>query len=246
MNRREILKNGVGLACLGLFGGYIFKSANAEFRVYLRPPGAIKESEFVNKCIKCGLCVDACPYGTLKLASLKDSPRVGTPYFMPREIPCYMCSDIPCLKACPTGALDEGLLLNDSKLDINSSKMGIAIVDTKNCVAFWGIQCDACYRACPLIDRAIYLEYKRNERTSKHAFLLPVVDSDICTGCGKCQRVCITKKPAIKVLPKELVLGEVGEFYQKGWEEEIRGKKEKKEPTKKKSPFEYLNNQELL
>ena len=35
--------------------------------------------------------------------------------------------------------------------------MGVAVIDDKNCIAFWGIQCDACYRACPLLDQAIYL-----------------------------------------------------------------------------------------
>ena len=49
--------------------------------------------------------------------------------------------------------------------------MGIAVVDNQSCIAFWGIQCDACYRACPLMDEAITLEYGRNERTGKHAFL---------------------------------------------------------------------------
>lgn len=44
--------------------------------------------------------------------------------------------------------------------------------------------------------------YKKNERQVEHAFLKPVVDSDICTGCGLCEKACITEKPAIFVLPK--------------------------------------------
>lgn len=46
----------------------------------LRPPGAEDEARFLSKCIRCGLCVKACPYDTLKLASLLDSPKNGTPF----------------------------------------------------------------------------------------------------------------------------------------------------------------------
>ncbi len=55
---------------------------------------------------------------------------------------------------------------------------------------------DACHRACPLLDEAIKLVYDRNSRTGKHAFLKPVVNPDICTGCGLCEKACVTKKPA--------------------------------------------------
>lgn len=51
----------------------------------LRPPGAEDEARFLSKCIRCGLCVKACPYDTLKLASLLDSPKNGTPFFKARK-----------------------------------------------------------------------------------------------------------------------------------------------------------------
>ena len=108
--------------------------------------------------------------------------------------------------------------MSNGQLDINKAQMGAAIVDTKNCIAFWGIQCDACYRACPLMDEAIYLEYEKNKRTGKHAFLKPVVNTDICTGCGLCEHACVTKEAAIRVLPREVILGVVGDHYIKGWD----------------------------
>lgn len=64
------------------------------------PPGA--DDAFYDKCIRCGLCVKACPYDTLKLARLAAKVPYGTPYFEPRKIPCYMCEDIPCVKVCPS------------------------------------------------------------------------------------------------------------------------------------------------
>ena len=83
------------------------------------PPGA--DEAFYDKCIRCGLCVKACPYDTLKLAKLAAKVPYGTPYFEPRKIPCYMCEDIPCVKVCPSGALDR-------KLDsIRKARMGILL-----------------------------------------------------------------------------------------------------------------------
>jgi len=216
--------------------------------VLLRPPGAKAEKQFLKSCIRCGLCVEACPFDTLKLATLKDGISVGTPYFEPRKIPCHMCEHIPCVPACPTGALDANLVSTAGKLDINKAKMGVAVVDMKNCVAYWGIQCDACYRSCPLIDKALYLEYRRNERTQKHAFLLPVVDSDICTGCGVCGRACITEKAAITVLNREVVLGKVGDNYVKGWVKEDERRVDDADSKIKldiKKATEYLNGGEL-
>ncbi len=96
--------------------------------------------------------------------------------------------------------------------------MGVAIVDKTNCIAFWGIQCDACYRACPLLGEAITIEYEKNTRTGKHAFMKPVVHSDVCTGCGLCEKACVTEKASIIVLPREVALGSAGDYYIKGWD----------------------------
>lgn len=115
-------------------------------------------------------------------------------------------------------SLDIKKVSSSNRLDINKAQMGTAVVDTKNCIAFWGIQCDACYRACPLMDEAIKLEYEKNSRTGKHAFLKPVVDSDVCTGCGLCEHACVTEKAAIFVLPRDIALGKVGDHYIEGWD----------------------------
>lgn len=208
----------IGLAALG---GLVWSAYVDEVKassLLLRPPGAIDEDDFLRTCIKCGLCVEACPYDTLVLAKPGDHKPLGTPYFTPREIPCYMCPDIPCVPVCPTKALSQETLLKDNKLDINLAKMGVAIVDSKNCIAFWGIQCDACYRACPLLGQAITVEYSKNERTGKHAFMKPVVNVDVCTGCGLCEKACVTQKASIFVLPLEVALGYAGDHYIKGWD----------------------------
>lgn len=254
--RRKFLLSGAQAVALMSIGGLIWSSYLEDAKaspLVLRPPGALSEKDFLKHCIKCGLCVEACPFETLKLAKAGEHVPLGTPYFIPRKIPCEMCWDIPCVPVCPTGALEKSLVFNEKleKLDISLARMGIAVVDQKNCVAYWGIQCDACYRACPLIGEAIYLEYKRNERTGKHSYLLPVVDSDICTGCGKCEQACITKKAAIFVLPRNIALGEVGTNYIKGWESEDEKRLQEAQkitPNKEqktKSAQDYLNSEEF-
>jgi ferredoxin-type protein NapG len=252
----------VGLAALGgmLWSGYT-DSVKASPLV-LRPPGALPEKDFLTACIKCGLCAEACVNrdtnidtqtgeqreGTLKMAQGGDSVLIGTPYFVPVEVPCYMCEDIPCVPVCPSGALDMPSLLNEKQeLDINKSSMGLAVVHKESCIAFWGIQCDACYRACPLLDTAITLEYQKNERTGKHAYLLPIVHDNVCTGCGLCEQACVTEEPAIFVLPNVVAKGKAGDHYVKGWDvkdqERVQNAKEIHTKTKRseKEASDYLN-----
>lgn len=222
----------------------------------LRPPGALDEEQFIKNCIKCGLCVEACPYDTLKLAAPGDNLPIGTPFFTPRDIACYMCTDIPCVPVCPSGALDEVSVSSyvNQKLTLDAAKlkMGLAVVDENSCIATWGIQCDACYRACPLLGEAITIENTQNERTGKHAFLKPVVHVDHCTGCGLCEHACVTQKAAIYILPRELAMGQVGDHYIKGWDkgDEKRLEKAQAQVTQtkisEKSAVDSLNDMEGL
>lgn len=208
-----------GLAILGGLTWSAYVDEVKATSLILRPPAALDEEDFLAACIKCGMCVEACPFDTLKLARPGDNKPLGTPYFEPRKIPCYMCVDIPCVTVCPTNALNIRKVQNiEKELDINRAQMGVAVVDDSSCIAFWGIQCDACYRACPLLGKAITIEYTKNERTGKHAFLKPIVHPDICTGCGLCEKACVTEKAAIFVLPRKVALGKVGDYYVKGWD----------------------------
>jgi ferredoxin-type protein NapG len=48
----------------------------------------------------------------------------------------------------------------------------------------------------------------------------PIVHSNVCTGCGLCEQACVTEKAAIFVLPREVAMGRVGNYYIKGWDKE--------------------------
>jgi ferredoxin-type protein NapG len=218
LKRRQFIFDSAKMVCgvgmLGLGLGLYAKQAKALPPLAIRPPGAIAEADFVGACIRCGMCVRDCPYHILELAKPENPVATGTPFFTARTLPCEMCEDIPCVKACPTGALDHRLT------DIAQSRMGLAtLVDHETCLNFLGLRCDVCYRVCPLIDKAITLDMLPNTRTGRHAMFLPTVHSDACTGCGKCERACVLEEAAIRVLPPKLAKGELSKTYRIGWEE---------------------------
>ena len=202
---------GAAMAATGglLWSSFLQQQASAS-PFAIRPPGALAETDFNAKCIKCGQCVLDCPYDTLVLAKVGEPLPIGTPYFIPREVPCYMCEDIPCVLACPTGAL------NPTLTRIDDSRMGLAVIDIENCLSWQGLRCEICHRDCPLQGSAITVEHNPR-KLSKHAMFVPLVHSDACTGCGICEKACPTDQAAIRIVPPELVQGEIGEHYRLGW-----------------------------
>jgi len=122
--RRKFIQQISGLGVLGLaaaggiLGGPYLKATD----IRLRPPGAIPEDEFIGLCIKCGQCLQVCPYDTIKLEDIDGKAGVGMAYIEPRERGCYLCEAFPCILACPSGALDHE---HDS---IEFVHMGVALV----------------------------------------------------------------------------------------------------------------------
>lgn len=223
LSRRSLLRNAAcgagGLVGLAFLLGVPARKSQARSQdVLLPPPGAIEGyDEFVAACVRCGQCVQECPYDTLKLATLSTDAPVGTPYFVARDVPCEMCEDIPCVAACPSGAL------NPEFTNIYKAKMGLAVLlDQENCLAWQGLRCEICYEVCPSLGKAITVESVRNERTGVHSKWIPTVHSEHCTGCGRCEKACILDEAAIKVLPLSLARGKLGEHYRFGWQERDR------------------------
>lgn len=214
---QDMARFGGGAVACGVMLAAFGEQSKARPAQALRPPGALPEKDFLSACVRCGLCVRDCPYDTLKLADWADGPALGTPFFTARNVPCEMCDDIPCVKACPTGALDHALV------EISKAKMGVAhITSRETCLNLQGLRCDVCYRVCPAIDKAITLDRTHNARTGKHAIFEPVVHAEFCTGCGKCERACVLDEAAIKVLPADIVMARQDAHYRRGWEEKTR------------------------
>ncbi len=187
---------GVGAVAVGGAAAYLMLKSGFGYGWQLRPPGAVAEADFLKACVRCGKCAQACPYDAIRMLHLDAGTAIGTPAIAARQTPCYLCPDLPCVKACPTGALDPELK------DAVRTRMGTAVItEREECLSLKGLRCEVCYRSCPLIDKAITVENYLNARTGRHAIFEPVVHKEHCTGCGICENVCVLDRPAIVVRP---------------------------------------------
>lgn len=209
MDRRGfVLKSAQSAAAAGCGGllWWALLEQQASAAGVLRPPGARGGGEFTARCIKCGQCVQACPYRTLHLVPAAARGVGGTPTFDPRSVPCMMCEQLPCVRACPTGALDPGLT------DVRQARMGLAVVDPEHCLSWQGLRCEICVRVCPAKGQAITVA-NHPRQISKHAMFVPVVHSESCTGCGLCESKCPTELASIRVVDPRIVQGRIGAHY---------------------------------
>jgi ferredoxin-type protein NapG len=130
--RRHFMKQAAGLGVLGLAAaGGIWAAKDFKFeKGRLRPPGAVPEEQYLSMCIKCGQCLQVCPYDSILLEDIDGKAGVGTAYIDPLARGCYLCEAFPCVLACPTGALDHEANV------IEKVHMGMAIVVNESaCIA---------------------------------------------------------------------------------------------------------------
>jgi MauM/NapG family ferredoxin protein len=148
----------------------------------IRPPGAVEETAFIDRCITCSACVRVCPENALHPATLADDGLISwnTPKLVPRIGYCRKeCAN--CSNVCPTGAL---LPLSLEKKYL--TKIGTAVIDHGTCRT-WQQQaaCLICTIKCP------YIAIDTKEITVEGiVWKVPVVDNIKCIGCGVCEYYC--------------------------------------------------------
>lgn len=143
---------------------------------YLRPPGALPEVAFLAACTRCGQCSPPCPVHAIITVPPSGGLAAGTPYIDPHSQPCVVCADMPCARACPTGALTvpaDGW---------DGYRLGVVQFIPERCVTYQGTPCRVCVDACPVGAAALVLD------EASH----PVLKREGCVGCGVCMRECIT------------------------------------------------------
>jgi polyferredoxin len=163
----------------------------------LLPPGA-EMDEFLSRCVRCALCVRACPTGALQ-PSLSEAGVDGfwAPVLVPRLGYCdYACN--ACGQVCPTQAIPP-LPLEDKRLQV----IGKAYIDRDRCIAWSdGQPCIVCEEMCPVPEKAIALEPSQTQLADGTLvdILLPQVLRERCIGCGICENRCpVNGSAAIRV-----------------------------------------------
>ena len=182
---------GVGIAATTKAFGARLGTDDAVLPV--RPPGSVPEQEFLQMCIRCGECYQACPSDVLQpLGFQQGLEGLWTPEVVADWAGCASSCNA-CGQVCPTGAI-RALPLEEKK----AARMGLAIVNEQTCLPF------AEREACQLcVDECISAGYDAIEFTQVGTvidedglpvegtgFLAPVVLSDLCVGCGLCQTRC--------------------------------------------------------
>ena len=174
----------------------------------IRPPGALNETDFLSRCIRCGECMRVCPNNALQ-PTFTEAGLVGlwSPVVTPKigycEPSCVLCSEV-----CPTGALQKmtprqkGWVAGDGELS-TPTLIGMAVYDQKVCLP-WAkaTDCVVCLEWCPVTPKAIYvkdataMDANGNPRTLKQ----PHVDLNRCVGCGACEFSCpLQEQPGVVV-----------------------------------------------
>ena len=164
----------------------------------VRPPAALKEEEFLDRCIRCGNCMKVCITNGLQPALFQAGlSGIWTPQLVPEigycEYHCTLCGNV-----CPTGALPK--LSLEEKL---KTRLGLARIDRKLCLP-WKKgkdckECIVCEEHCPIGNKAIKL---KKVNVDGKIVSRPYINERLCIGCGICQTKCPARpERAIKVYP---------------------------------------------
>lgn len=192
ISRRQFLTLGVlSFVAAGFARGEPLRKV----RKVIRPPGAVREDDFLDRCVRCGNCMKVCVTNGLQPAFLQAGLEgIWTPHLVPEigycEYKCTLCGSV-----CPTGAIPR--LAETQK---KGTRLGIAKIDRSLCLPWKKKQeCLVCEEHCPVADKAIQL---REVRIDGKVLLRPYIHQDRCIGCGICQTKCpVRPNRAIIVYP---------------------------------------------
>jgi MauM/NapG family ferredoxin protein len=201
-DRGDFFKS-LGVLLGGFMAERISEVVKATGPKLLRPPGALEEFDFLVACTRCDKCLQACPQGSIYRAGPQAALAAGTPIIEPRVMPCFLCTALPCITACPEGALVwPRLKVAGQEVEGPPAvRMGTARVKRGLCLT-WAREdrpaqaCRTCVDRCPYPGVAI-----RMGEPGRDGMAHPVVLEEHCTGCGLCSFGCPTAEPAIVVEP---------------------------------------------
>jgi MauM/NapG family ferredoxin protein len=171
-------------------------------RNLIRPPGALAEDQFLDRCVRCGECMKVCLNNALQPSWLEGGPEgLFSPRLIPRigycEFNCTLCGQV-----CPSGAIQKLTLQEKQKKVI-----GLAYFDKNRCIPYAkGVPCIVCEEHCPVSDKAIkFRETEGINQEGKTVILkLPYVIEALCIGCGICENKCpLEGNAGVLVIPSQ-------------------------------------------
>lgn len=134
-------------------------------RHVIRPPWSGAEHWFMSHCTRCDACLQACPEKILTTDN-KGLPSVD---FSRGE--CTFCGE--CAQACQAGVFQDHTTTEPWTLKASIGN---------ECLPLQGVVCSRCGEECEA--GAI------NLRLVAGGISIPVFQTESCTGCGACSRVC--------------------------------------------------------
>lgn len=193
-SRRTFLKAGVAAGAAVLLSPLLGKSLDTSGKLQvIRPPGALKEENFLSVCVRCGECMRVCPSQGLRPVLSEGSVySLYTPKLVPRIGECQLC--MLCWQVCPTGAIVQ--------VDPTQMKIGTASVNRDTCLE-WKQEkaCLVCQEVCPF-QAVDVVESGGKGRGQGGGRRGPKVDRSLCAGCGACENKCPVEPTAIIVSPE--------------------------------------------
>lgn len=201
ISRRDLI-NTTLFSLLALGVGKINYVIKSKYFKIIRPPGAIKEEEFVLRCLRCGSCIKICAsngHGLQPMILERGWGAIWTPKLSFQDGYCAHNCNL-CGQVCPTEAIKH--LPKEEKKKI---KIGKAIIDEEACIPWKeNKDCLVCEEHCPLPRKAIKFKeelIKTNDKILR--IKRPYVLEDLCTGCGICEYKCpTTEGKGIYIVPK--------------------------------------------
>ena len=146
----------------------------------VRAPWSITEDQFVDTCTRSMACARACPEDLFTAGS------GGFPEISFENGECTFCD--ACANACTSGAI----IKPNTPERIHQTPWQLELTIAETCISADNIVCMVCKEHCDAGAIRFIMP---------QAIGLPIVDTELCTGCGACVSPCPTR--AISLTPSQ-------------------------------------------
>lgn len=147
---------------------HLFRAHKSPCNV-VRPPWSLPEEQFLNTCERCSDCITACETGLLKKGDGGFPEACFSKTSSHSE--CTFCE--ACVNACSHGAIRK---------EPEQQPWQVKAHIQNTCLAKNKVHCRTCSEQCE--SEAIQF------RLAPGGIALPILDTDLCNGCGACAAGC--------------------------------------------------------